>query len=167
MNTTNASLRRWLAMAWLGSFALGTPVLASHDRAPNTAGGTAAHRRERFARAVQRLDLSIEQRAQVRSILERHRSTARSEREALRAVRRAQFEAVHSAAFDEERIRAAAADTARAQVDLVVTRARIASEMRALLTAEQRQELDEMLAEARARAERMRGRAAERRGHLE
>jgi Spy/CpxP family protein refolding chaperone len=78
----------------------------------------------------------------------------RDGREALRAVRRAQFEAVHGATFDEERIRAAAADTARAQTDVLVTRARIASEMRALLTAEQRQELDDMLAEARARAER-------------
>lgn len=157
MNTTNSSLRRWLALAWLGSLVLGTPVLASPDRA--------AQRRERFARTMQRLDLSVDQRAQVRGILDRHRSTVRDEREALRAVRRAQFEAVHAAAFDEERIRAAAADTARAQVDLVVTRARIASEMRALLTPAQRQELDGMLSEARARAERRRERAAQRRGH--
>jgi Spy/CpxP family protein refolding chaperone len=145
MNTTNRSLCCWLAVAWLG-LALGVPASAAAERG--------AHRRQRIARAVQRLDLSAEQRAQVRGVLDRHRSTVRDGREALRAVRRAQFEAVHGATFDEERIRAAAADTARAQTDVLVTRARIASEMRALLTADQRQELDDMLAEARARAER-------------
>ncbi len=154
MGVSNSSLPRWLAVAWISALALGAPALASHGRAPNTAGGTAAPRRARFARVVQRLDLSAEQRAQVRGILERHRSTVREEREALRAGRRVQFEAVHEEAFDEEKIRAAAAGAARAHADLAVTRARISSEVRALLTPEQRQELDDMLVEARARAAR-------------
>ena len=96
-------------------------------------------------------------------IFERHRDTVRAEREALRAGRRAQFEAVHGASFDEERIRAAVATTARAQADLVVTRARIAGDVRAMLTPEQRTELDEMIAEARGRAQERRKIRAEQR----
>ena len=148
MNGMTTSLRRTLWAAGIAALLLATVAEANPGRG--------ASRRARFARAVTRLDLSAEQRSQVRGIFERHRGAMRSERETLRAGRRAQFDAVHGAAFDEERIRAAVASAARAHADLVVTRARIAEEVRALLDAEQRGELDEMLAEARTLAERRR-----------
>lgn len=111
-------------------------------------------------RAMNRLELSADQRSRVETVLAHHREEIRQEMEAVIASREAQYEAIHGQPFEEGRVRAAAAALGAAQGDLAVTRGRIASEVRAVLTDPQRARLDEMLEDVRALA----GRGRERRG---
>jgi Spy/CpxP family protein refolding chaperone len=109
-------------------------------------------------RAMDRLQLSDDQRSRVAAVLAQHREEIRREREALIASREAQYAAIHGQPFEEERIRAAASALGTAQADLAVTRARIASEVRSILSDPQRARLDEMLEDVRALAGRVRER---------
>ena len=111
-------------------------------------------------RAMDRLELSEDQRSRVEAVLAHHREEIRQEMEAVIASRQAQYAAIHGQAFEEGRIRAAASALGAAQADLAVTRARIGSEVRSVLTEAQRVRLDEMLEDVRALA----GRGRERRG---
>lgn len=111
-------------------------------------------------RAMDRLELSEDQRSRVEAVLAHHREEIRQEMEAVIASREAQYAAIHAEPFEEGRIRAAAAALGVAQGDLAVTRARIGSEVRSILTEQQRARLDEMLEDVRALA----GRGRERRG---
>jgi Spy/CpxP family protein refolding chaperone len=111
-------------------------------------------------RAMDRLELSDEQRARVEGVLTHHREEIRHEVEAVIASRQAQYATIHGQPFEEGRIRAATSALGAAQADLAVTRARIASEVRAVLTDSQRARLDEMLEDVRALAGRGRERRA-------
>jgi Spy/CpxP family protein refolding chaperone len=122
--------------------------------------GRMGHRGALLERAMERLELSAEQRTRVEAVLGRHRGEVRKDWEAVIASREAQYAAIHGQPFDESRIRSAAAAVGAAQADLVVTRARIASEVRAILDDGQRARLDEMLEDVRALAGRMRERRA-------
>jgi Spy/CpxP family protein refolding chaperone len=113
-------------------------------------------------RAMDRLELSAEQRSRVEAVLARHRGEVRKDWEALVASREAQYAAVRGQPFDENRIRSAAAAVGAAQADLAVARARIASEVRAILDDGQRARLEEMLEDVRALTGRMRERRARR-----
>jgi len=117
-----------------------------------------ARRGAMLERAMERLDLSSEQRARVETVLAEHRGELRQELEAVIASREAQYAAIHGEAFDEAKIRAAAASLGAAQADLAVTRARIANQVRTVLSAEQRARLDDMLETVRALSGRLRDR---------
>jgi Spy/CpxP family protein refolding chaperone len=134
---------RALGVAILMMTAL-APTLSSAGRL--RAGGRGAL----LERAMDRLELSADQRSGVEAVLAGHRAEMRRQIEAVMDRREAQLSAMRAQPLDEARIRAAVSAVGAARADLAVTRARIASEVRALLSAEQRARLDEMLETVRA-----------------
>jgi protein CpxP len=95
-------------------------------------------------RMAEQLDLSEEQRAQVRALAEQHRESTRALREQLREARRALGEQIHAEDSNETSIRSAAAVLAAAEADMAVVRASHKKEFEALLTTEQIEELRQM-----------------------
>ena len=90
---------------------------------------------------LRRLDLTEEQKEQVKTILKDNRETSR---EAQKAVRNT-MKAVHQAVMDEageEAIRDAAAQAGRAIGDQAVLRAQVAIDVKSVLTEEQLQKLE-------------------------
>lgn len=98
------------------------------------------------------LDLTDEQRTQVKGIFEQHRDEMRKAGERVRAAFRAQQDAVVAQPVDEGAIRAKSAELAAAQADAAIVRARIHSQVFQVLTPEQQQKAQELRAK---RAERM------------
>lgn len=109
--------------------------------------------------AMDRLDLSREQRDQVRAILDRHRDEHRALREQMRDQREERLERDLFVPFDEAAVRARAEERARLMVEAEVARARVASEVLAVLTPEQRAELGKLREERHERFERRWGRS--------
>lgn len=93
---------------------------------------------------AERLDLSDQQRDQIRGLLEAHRDEAEAVREALWSARQALHEAARGPAVDEAAILAAGALLGEKEAEAALHRARTMAEVRSLLTAEQQAELDEM-----------------------
>jgi Spy/CpxP family protein refolding chaperone len=111
---------------------------------------------------LRQLDLSDEQRARIREVMASHRDELRAVGEKLRAARRAQHEAGTAAQFDEQAVRAKAADVAAVAADAAVLRARVHSEVFAVLTPEQQAKAAELQAQRQARREQRRERVRER-----
>jgi Spy/CpxP family protein refolding chaperone len=111
---------------------------------------------------LRQLDLSDEQRARIREVMASHRDELRAVGEKLRAARRAQHEAGTAAQFDEQAVRAKAADVAAVAADAAVLRARVHSEVFAVLTPEQQAKAAELKAQRQARREQRRERVRER-----
>jgi Spy/CpxP family protein refolding chaperone len=111
---------------------------------------------------LRQLDLSEEQRAQVRQVMEGHRDELRAVGERLRAAHQAQEVAVTAAQFDEGAVRARSAELAAVEADAAVLHARVHSEVFAVLTPEQQAKAAELKAQRQARVEQMRERIRER-----
>jgi periplasmic protein CpxP/Spy len=111
---------------------------------------------------LRQLDLSDEQRAQVRQVMDSHRDELRAIGEKLGAAHRAQNEAATAVPFDEQVVRAKAADVAAVAADAAVLHARVHSEVFAVLTPEQQAKAAELKAQRQARREQMRERVRER-----
>jgi protein CpxP len=147
--------------------AVGTATLAAQPRGPMRGRAFAQERAPRaaglarFGLALRALDLTEQQREQVRAVLEQHRAENRAIAEKSRAARE-RMRAAAAATLDEAALRAAASSLVDAQVEAAVLRAKVRSEVLALLTEEQRQKAEEMRAKGeerqRARAERMKAR---------
>jgi len=101
-------------------------------------------------RVAEKLDLSDQQKSEIRDVFKAHRAELQSEMEKIRAARKEQLAAIHGETFDEGAIRAAAAKVAGSEADLAVARGRIASEVRAILTPEQRVKAKELFSDAEA-----------------
>lgn len=114
-----------------------------------------------------RLELTAEQREQVRSVRDENREAARTRLRELRDAREALAEAVSSPDVDEDRIRTLAADLGRLVGDAAVRRAEVHAAVWRILTPEQQARAEEIAAEREerrsARRERMRERRDERR----
>ena len=113
-------------------------------------------------RVLRQLDLSDEQRAQVRQVLESHREELRAVGQKLRAARRAQAEAATAAQFDEQAVRTRAAELAAVSADAAVLRARVHSEVFAVLTPDQQAKAAQLKAQREARVQQRREQARER-----
>jgi protein CpxP len=98
----------------------------------------------RMRMLAERLDLSEEQRAQVRAMSEQHREATLDMRAQLRDARRALREAINAEDSDETTIRSAAAAVAAVEADLAVARAQHRKAFEALLTPEQLEQLKQM-----------------------
>lgn len=98
------------------------------------------------------LDLTDDQRAQVRQVMQNHRDEFRAVGERLRAAERAQQDAITATPFDEQAVRARAAEVAAIQADEAVLRAKVHSDVFALLTPDQQAKAAELKAQ---RAQRM------------
>jgi protein CpxP len=112
-------------------------------------------------RVLRQLDLTDEQRAQVRQVMASHRDELRAIGQKLRAAHRAQAEAVTASQFDEQAVRTRAAELAAISADAAVLRARVHSEVFAVLTPDQQAKAAELKAQREARVQQRRERARE------
>ena len=106
---------------------------------------------------LRQLDLSDEQRDQVRTLIGEIREAARTNAREMRVAREAVAEAVTASAVDEERIRTLAAELGRLAGDAAVQRAQVYAAGWQILTPEQQARADEIRAareERRARRNR-------------
>ena len=112
-----------------------------------------------FLPPLRRLELTDEQREQVRTLIGAGREAARASFEETRAAREALAEVVASATVEEERIRTLAAELGRLAGDAAVRRAQTYAAVWEILTPEQQARAEEIEAEREewraARRERM------------
>jgi periplasmic protein CpxP/Spy len=145
----------------------GASVFAQADRDGRWGRGFGGHRFGRmggdFGLPLRGLDLTAEQRTQVRNVFEQHRDELRKVHERVRAAFKAQNDAVTAIPPDESAIRAKSADVAAAQAEAAVLRARIHGEVYQILTPEQQQKAKELRAERQQRMQERRQRFEERR----
>lgn len=97
----------------------------------------------------ERLDLTDDQRDQIRGILETQREANLPWHEDMKMLGAQLEEAIDAEPFDEEAVRAVAQQLADVRVELAVSRARAAQEVRLVLTPDQRETLGEMRAQRR------------------
>jgi protein CpxP len=109
------------------------------------------------------LDLTEDQHAQVRQVMQSHRDEFRAVGERLRAAERAQQDAVTATPFDENAVRARAAEVAAVQADEAVLRAKVHSDVFAVLTPEQQAKAAELKAQRQQRMQQFRQEMQQRR----
>ena len=114
-------------------------------------GGPGGH----IAHLAEKLDLTEEQRTEIRGLMEAQRDANAEQRQALRTAKQALREAVHAETFNEGAIRQASADVAALEVEQAVDRAELYQSIRQVLTPAQLEELEQLKAQrAERRAER-------------
>jgi protein CpxP len=119
-------------------------------------GGEGAGREGLYSgKALDRLGVSAEQKAQIRDVLGKYRPETEPAVRQLAAERRALRKMIQGGAADEAAIRVQAAKVASLESDLAVVRARAAKEVRTLLTPEQLARLGELQAKREQKADRM------------
>lgn len=123
----------------------------SADAFPHGGQGDFAPRM--FGRMARALDLTDDQKTQIRSILKAHASEITTQVAAGKAARQALREAVLAPGVDEATIRARAADAAKTQADGAVLFARIRAEIEPALTAEQKDKVRTFHARMRSRGD--------------
>jgi len=94
-----------------------------------------------FGRLARRLDLSADQKAQVKSILRSHATEIQAQMAASATARRALHDAIIASPVDESAIRARSADVGSAQADGAILFAKIRAEVLPILTEDQKQKL--------------------------
>ena len=143
----------------------GAPAPRHERRGPGGPGGPGGFGRGGFGGPLgmlRQLDLTDDQRAQVRQVMDSHRDELRAVGERVMAAHRAQRDVVTSAQFDEQAVRAKAAELAAAEADAAVLRAKVHSEVFAVLTPEQQAKAAELEAQREARAQQFRERVKQR-----
>ena len=115
---------------------------------------------------LRRLDLTDEQREQVRTAIGESREAARTNLRETRAAHEALAEATASATVDEDRIRALAAELGRLAGDAAVRRAQVYAAVWRILTPEQQARAEEISAEREERRNARRERMEERRERM-
>ena len=90
------------------------------------------------------LDLTEEQRTEVKGIFEQHRDEMQKAGERVRAAFKAQQDAVTAIPVDENAIRAKSGELAAAQADAAIVRARIHGAVFQVLTPEQQQKAQQL-----------------------
>jgi protein CpxP len=111
---------------------------------------------------LRQLDLTEDQRAQVKQVMDSHRAELQAIGEKLRAAHKAQQDAVTAAQFDEQAVRTRAAELATLAADAAVLQAKVHSEVFAVLTPEQQAKAAELKARRQARMQQVRERVRER-----
>jgi periplasmic protein CpxP/Spy len=111
---------------------------------------------------LRQLDLTEDQRTQVRQVMDSHRDELKAVGERLTAAHKVQNDAITATQFDESAVRAATADLAAVLGDAAVLHAKVHSEVFALLTPEQQAKAAELKAAREARAAQLKERVRER-----
>lgn len=145
-----------IAIALLALLAVPAITIAAphrHGHGPHGEPGPG----EMMRMIADRLDMTEEQRAQVRELHEQHREAMQAQREQLREAQRQLADQIHAATLDEGAIRNAAATVAALKADHAVAKAALHQEVRALLTPEQREQFSEMQERHRERMEEGKG----------
>jgi Spy/CpxP family protein refolding chaperone len=97
------------------------------------------------------LNLSDDQRQEIRSIMDQHRTERQTVMQRLREARRAQADAVQAVPADEAAIRARSAEVAKAETDAALLRAKVHTAIFNVLTPDQQAKAKELREEHRQR----------------
>ena len=133
-----------------------TPSLAADTNAP-------AHGRF-FQRIAQRLNLTDDQKAQIKTVLRSERDTLKPMVGQLHAARENLRAAIQASDANETTVRAASAQVAAVEADLAVERMKIFGKIAPILTDEQRQQISEFEQRADDFADRAIARGSDRLG---
>jgi protein CpxP len=136
----------------LGSVALAQPEWGEHRGM--WGGGHRGMRGEGLPLA--QLNLSDDQRQEIRRIMDQHRTERQAVMQRLREARRAQADVVQAVPADEAAIRARSAEAAKAETDAALLRAKVHTEIFNVLTPDQQAKLKELRAEREQRREQRR-----------
>jgi Spy/CpxP family protein refolding chaperone len=131
----------------------GDPALRQGGRGPGGFAGRGGPigRGGPFALPLPQLGLSEAQRETVRTITQSHEAELKAEADRAHAARQALHAAVASVTFDENLIRAKAAEVAQVEADVAVLQARLRSEIvQQVLTAQQREQRQKLESERQA-----------------
>ena len=146
MNRTG--FRRLVAAASLAvSAGLMIPALARHPH-PGHGGPRGLHDGARHM--LHRLDLTEDQRDEIRRLLDQHREQTRPQLQQVSERRLELYDRIHAPEFDELAIRDGAIAVATAQAEIGVARAALLQQVRRLLTPEQLVDAQKMLDHQRA-----------------
>jgi len=130
---------KWLSITLAAALNLGgwtaTPSLAADDAAPASPRGRIAHR------LAEKLNLTDDQKAQIKSVLRGEKDTLLPLLGRLHDARKALRAAIHAGDANETSVRAAAAKVAAVEGDLAVERMKIYGKIAPILTDEQRQKI--------------------------
>jgi Spy/CpxP family protein refolding chaperone len=133
-----------LVLAAAGAVAAGG-LFAGRLFAGSLSGGSGAlgeHSAPRmFGRLARTLDLSADQKAQIKSVLRSHATEIQAQMAAGSAARRALHDAIIAVPMDESAIRARSAEVGSTQANGAVLFARIRAEVLPILTDDQKQKL--------------------------
>ena len=102
-------------------------------------------------RLLGELQLSDDQKAQIKSIFASDRETIRALHREMREKQKSLMEVSRSHPFDEGRVRFEAQELANVQAEMMVVRARLANKALSILTEEQKARLNELQEERRQR----------------
>ena len=119
-----------------------------------------------FLPPLRRLELTDEQREQVRTAIGESRESARTHARATRTARETLAEAVTTGAVDEDRLRTLGAELGRLAGDAAVRRAQVYAAVWQILTPEQQARAEEIRAEREERRNARRERMEERRERM-
>jgi Spy/CpxP family protein refolding chaperone len=145
--------KTFLVLTSLGLLAVGG-LFAGRVSANSLPEGSEHSPHRMFGRLSKALDLSDDQKAQVKSILKNHAAEIDAQMARSSAARHALHDAVVAQPFDEATIRARAADVGQAQADGAVLFAKVRAEVVPLLTDDQKQKLQTFSQKMRNKGER-------------
>ena len=103
------------------------------------------------------LDLSDDQRAQMRKIRESHEAEFKQMGEKMRTAREGMRELIEADAINESAIRAKSTEVAAAEADFAILNAKVRGEAMQILTSEQQQKLKELRAQRQNQPMKRRG----------
>ena len=156
----NTNKRRWLSLTLAAAVLLTAGVAWAQPRgagrfgpSPGAGAGPGPAAALLHGPVGDRLELTDEQRDQIRGILEGQREASRPWHEDMKNLGDELEKAIEAEPFDEEAVRALARQVADIRVELAVARARTGQEVRAVLTPDQRETLGEMRAQRQQRRE--------------
>lgn len=104
-----------------------------------------------FGRLARTLDLSSDQKAQIKSVLRSHAAEIEAQMSAGATARRSLHDAIKAQPMDEAAIRARAAEVGAVHADAAVLFAKIRAEILPILTADQQQKLQSLDERMRSR----------------
>jgi protein CpxP len=146
-----------VVLAVAGTFAAGSVVQAQRARGGvGGPGGFGGFGHRQGLEMLRQLDLTDQQRQQVRTIMENHKSDFQQVRQRIRTAVEAQHAAATATPPDEATIRAKATEVGTAEGDLAVLLARVRTEVFQILTPEQQAKSQELQAQRAQRREQMR-----------
>jgi Spy/CpxP family protein refolding chaperone len=143
-----------LLFAAAGALAVGG-LFAGRLFAGSVPGGPGDHSpRHMFGRIARALDLTADQRAQIKTLLTAHAAEIQAQMSSSATARRALHDAIKAQPVDEAAIRAAAATVGSVHADGAVLFAKIRAEILPVLTADQKQKLEALDAKMKSRGDR-------------
>lgn len=163
------SRKLWISSAILASSLMALNIAASHAESGTTGDkhgdkkcdqdkkhasfdGRHGFSDEKFLQhKLGKLNLSSEQQAQVKQIVEKQKPVFNEKRQAIRDSYKALASASSSDQYDEKNVQQLAAAQAKIQADLIVLRSNTWHEVYQVLTPEQKQKLSEFQSKVRAR----------------